>query len=65
MKKRSEKALRAFLKGENPHSKGVIFSWVIIDFSLIKIFSDNIINGIIIEIIIRGAKVNIKILTSK
>lgn len=36
IKKRSEKGLRAFLKGEKPHSKGVIFSRSLIDFSLVS-----------------------------
>lgn len=33
-KNRNENGLRAFLKGENPHSKGVIFSRALVDFSL-------------------------------
>ena len=65
IKNRSEKALRAFLNGENPHSNGVIFSWLTIDFSLIKIFRVSIINEIKIERIIRGASVNIRSLISR
>lgn len=65
MKNRSEKALRAFLNGENPHSNGVIFSWLIIDFSLIKIFRVNIMNEIKIDKIIRGVSVNIRNLINR
>lgn len=36
-KNRIEKGLRAFLKGEKPHSKGVIFSRSLLDFSDNKI----------------------------
>lgn len=65
IKNRRENVLRAFLKGENPHSKGVIFSWEIIDFSLIKIFRNSINIGMAMAIIIKGANVNIKSLINK
>jgi len=65
MKNRSEKALRAFLNGEKPHSNGDIFSCSFSDFSLIKKFNKYIIIGIIIAIIINGVSINIKILTNK
>ena len=47
-KNRIEKDLRAFLKGENPHSKGVIFYRSCSDFSLNLKVSKTIANEIII-----------------
>lgn len=59
IKNRRENDLRAFLKGEKPHSKGVIFSWGRLDFSLIREFKNNINNGMMIAKIIKGASINI------
>lgn len=64
-KNRIEKGLRAFLKGEKPHSKGVIFSRSLLD------FSDNIIASVITiidinkDIIIDDIRININIFISK
>lgn len=59
IKNRIEKALRAFLKGEKPHSNGVIFSCSFKDFSLITKFNKYITRGIRTAIIMKGVSINI------
>lgn len=65
IKNRSEKGLRAFLNGENPHSKGVLFSRSFLLFSLNTKASIIIRNEIRVEMIIIGKIVNINFLTSR
>ena len=50
MKNRIENGLRAFLKGEKPHSKGVSFSRSLTDFSDKKIVNEIIIKEKAIDI---------------
>lgn len=58
-KNRTEKGVRAFLKGENPHSKGVIFSRSLFDFS--EVNNVIIINKADIVIDIKNIKIKIDI----
>lgn len=65
IKNRSEKGARAFLKGENPHSKGVIFSRSLIDFSLVNIVVVTKIKEISPETVVKVASITINNLISK
>ena len=59
IKNRNEKGLRAFFAGENPHSKGVIFSRSFNDFSLVVRVSNKIAAEIIKLIKIKAESLNI------
>mgnify|MGYP000162118162 CR=1 FL=1 len=64
-KNRIEKGLRAFLKGENPHSKGVIFSRSLLDFSDIIIANVITIIDINKDILIDKIRINISIFINR
>ena len=59
IKNRREKVLRVFLKGENPHSNGVIFSCSLRDFSLIRKFRRYMIIGIKRPSSMKGVSISI------